>query len=472
MKPKLIRLEEVEQLSLKDVKRLYKAHVNTGLPTFLGVLGFDRILPVSSEGICIHTKDGRTIMDFSGGISVLNPGHNHPKVLAARRSFNEENRIEVWRPFLSPLYANLAKELAALAPADLNYVCFANSGAESNEGALKLAEKFQGDSKKAIIYTNISFHGKTHATLSLTGNEGDKRRYFKSLSDCVSIPYGDVEAFEEAIRTRGGGNHDIVAIILEALVAEEMVIPQAEYLQQIRTLCDSYGIVMILDEVYNGMGRSGKLFAFEHAEVIPDIFTIAKSLGGGKGSIGAYIARDHIYKQAYGTSYTEAMLHHSSFGGLGEECYSGLACLEVYEEEKLVQNAADMGEYFQSALKALQQKYPKMIKQVDSKGLLIGVEMALPAERLIQLMSKVSGFFEEFASRFTVGITVAQMMGRYDILILPGAENKSNIFINPSLIITQADIDHFIQCFGDLLSRGMFGLVWGYIRLKIKGIFS
>lgn len=473
MRDRLIKLEEIDSISIHTVKEYYLNHVNTGIPKILSMLCFDKLEVAYAEGIYIYTKDGQKIHDFTGGFSVLNLGHNHPRILKARQAFNEKKSMEIWKTFLSPYLAVLSKNLAAISPGDLNYAFFCNSGAEANEGALKLAEKYQSAEKKKIIYTDISFHGKTHATMSVSGSE-TSRKHFKLLDDCVSIPYGDDDAFEHLIKScskgRSGGN-DIIAIIVEAIHGEGVIIPPKGYLKRIRKLCDEHNILMIIDEIFCGLGRTGKMFSFEYEEIIPDIFTIAKSLGGGKASIGAYITKDHIYKAAYG-SLKDSMIHTTTFNGLGEECYTAIEAVNILVEEGLVENSAKMGDYFLSRLNTLKHKHHDIIKDARGTGLLLCVELRQPASEIVNSLGDISSFANQFMDGFLSGIVLSLLMHKHNILVFPGPNDKSSLMIIPPLIVEKEHVDYFIDSLDDLLSMGILNMVKAYSRLKIKHMIS
>lgn len=470
MKDLLIKTQDVENIPIDTVKEYYQRHVNLGVPKFLNMLGFDKIELEHAQGLFIYTKCGRKIYDFTGGISVLNLGHNHPRILEVRREFAEKKRPEVWKAFLSPYLAVLSKNLSSICPEGLNYPFFCNSGAEANEGALKIAEKYQGTDKKKIVYTDISYHGKTHATMSVSGCE-TSRSHFKLLDGCISIPYGNWVAFEELIKQccKGGNkDNDIIAIILEAIHAEGVVVPAEGYLKNIRRLCDEYGILLIIDDIFCGFGRTGRMFSFEHEGITPDIFTVSKSLGGGKASLAAYIAKEHIFKKAYG-DIKDAMMHTTTFNGLGEECYTAIEAINVLVEEGLVENSMNMGGYFLSRLLELKEKYPGLIKDVKGIGLLINVELKRPAEKLINIFGKVSSFINEFSEGFLTGIIMSLLFHKYNILVYAGQHNKSSICITPALILKKEEVDYFINSFDDLLSMNVVNMLKDYSAMKIKG---
>jgi len=473
MKEPLITLEDVDTLSIKTVREYYLKHVNKGIPKFLSMLCLEGIEVEYSEGMYIYTKCGRKIYDFTGGFSVLNLGHNHPRIMRARRRFNEKKQLEIWKTFLSPYLAALSRNVAAVSPGDLNYVFLCNSGAEANEGALKIAEKYQGTGKSKIIYTDLSFHGKTHATMSVSSCE-PSRKYFKLLDNCVSVPYGDWQAFEQVIKKSLSENsveNDFIAIILEAVHAEGVVRPPAGYLQNVRRLCDEYNILMIVDEVLCGFGRTGKMFSFEHEDIIPDIVTVAKSLGGGKASVGAYIAREGIYNRAYGR-LQDSMIHSSTFSGLGEECYTAIEAINVLVEEGLVKNSRDMGEYFLAKLNDLKDRHEGIVEDVRGVGLLLCIELRRPADRLVTLFEHLSTSIRDFSDGFLTGIIVSLMVHKYNILVTPGPHEKRVIMIIPPLIVNRREIDYFIASMDELFSMNIASMVKAYSSLKVRNMLS
>ena len=373
---------------------MYEEHINPGMLKFFDLLGFKEIRPIRSEGMYIYTQDGKKILDFTGGRGVLSHGHNHPRLTELRQKI-EQNKIPVvWKDFVSPYMAVLAKNLAAICPGDLNYSFFCNSGAEAVEGAMKIAEKYQGKEKKVFVSASNSFHGKTHATLSISGCE-ESKKYFKLLDNCFFVPYGDYDALAEFILSR----KDICAVILESIHAGNITIPPKDYLKKVRELTERAGVLLILDEVFTGFGKTGKLFAFEHVDIVPDILAMSKTFGGGKATIAAYIARDKIFKKAYGSA-EDALVHSTTYNGFANECLTAIEAINILFEENLVENSKAMGEYLLSQLKNLKNKYPKIIKEARGIGLLCGVEfypyMPRAANFLKQKKIFLGGMLEKY----------------------------------------------------------------------------
>ena len=469
----MIKLNEIANLPIQEIKKYYRQYINIGTPKILNMLGFDKLEPEYAEGMFIYTKDKRKIYDFTGGISVLNLGHNHPRILAARSKFNESKHMEVWKLFLSPYLAVLSKNLAEICPGDLNYSFFCNSGAEANEGALKIASKYQGSKKDKIIYTDVSYHGKTHATLSVSGIEKSKK-YFKLLEGCVQIPYGDCNALEEVINehiNQHTKKNDIAALIIEAVNAGTVTIPQSGYLQKVRKLCTENDILLIIDDIFCGFGRTGAMFSFQHENIVPDIFTVSKSLGGGKASIAAYVVRDHIYKKAYG-DMKNYMIHSSTFNGLGEECYTAIEAINVIIEENLVENSKNMGKYLRRGLNQLKKKYPDIILDVKGIGLLNSLVLSRPGEKIINTLGRGISFFKDLGDGVFSGIVVSQLLHKYSILITPSVHRKNMLLINPPLIITKEDVDYFIESLDDYFSKGFIGMGTSFGKMKFTNAIN
>ena len=469
----MIKLDEIDELGINEINKLYSEHVSIGIPKILRMLGFEKETPEFAEGMYIYTKSGKKIHDFTGGISVLNLGHNHPRILKCRREFNSKKKMEVWKLFLSPYLAALSKNLSDISPGNLNYSFFCNSGAEANEGAIKIASKYQGPKKDKIIYTDISYHGKTHATLSVSGIE-ESKKYFKQLDGCIQIPYGDWKSFEKIIKTQcrnDTSQNDIIAIILEAVNAGKIIVPPKGYLHNIRRLCDEYEILLIIDDVFCGFGRTGKMFSFEHENIIPDIFTVSKSLGGGKGSIAAYIAKDEIYKKAYG-DIKNYMIHSTTFNGFGEECYTAIEAINIIIDENLVDNSRLMGKYIRSELNILKSKYPKIIKNVKGIGLLNGIELNNPSKKIISSLGIGIPFFKDLGQNILPGIILSQLFYRYNILLTSGVHSANLILINPALIVTKENIDYLINSLDDYFSNGFVGMLTSYGKMKISSAIT
>ncbi|MCP8966991.1 acetylornithine transaminase [Ectobacillus ponti] len=309
---------------------------------------------VSGEGTMVTDAQGKQYLDFVSGIAVSNLGHSHPAVLRAV----QEQLQKVWH--VSNLFQNSLQEEAAsllVQHSDGQRVFFCNSGAEANEAAIKLARKFTGRHK--IITFRQSFHGRTFATMSATGQEKIHSGFGPLLSEFVYLPYNDVAALQEAM------SGEVAAVLVEAVQGEGGVLPaEADFMKAIEALCREHGALFMIDEVQTGIGRTGKPFAYQHYGVSPDIITAAKALGNGI-PVGAMIG-----KEALATAFGPGV-HGSTFGGNMTAMAAAKAVLQtVFQEEFLAETAAK-GELLLELLKELEQL--PFVTEVRGKGLMLGV---------------------------------------------------------------------------------------------------
>ncbi len=316
------------------------------------------------RGCGAHVWDdtGKAYLDFISGIAVNTLGHTHP-ALTKTISEQAKTMLHCSNLFHIPAQETLADKLAKLA--GLERVFFCNSGAEANEAAIKLTRKYwydQDSPRRTIITATRSFHGRTLNTLAATGQDEVKIGFDPLPPGFIHVPPGDLDALQQAVRS------DTAGILLEPIQGEGGVhVVTDAYLRGVRTLCSDTGILMMLDEVQTGMGRTGEMFGFEHTGMRPDILTLAKGLGGGV-PIGAMLAREFIaVSLAPGT-------HGCTFGGNPLSCSAALTVLEVIEGEALLENVRTQGNRLLSGLKALQRIHPA-IREVRGQGLLIGAEL-------------------------------------------------------------------------------------------------
>jgi acetylornithine/succinyldiaminopimelate/putrescine aminotransferase len=407
-----------------------------------------------------YTKQGKKVMDFFGGFGALALGHNHPRILATRKKFEEEKRHEIAISFMSQYAVALAHNLAAIAPGDLDMVFLGSTGSEAVEAALKLAQKAVGPKRRKIAYAEKSFHGKTIGALSVTDSTL-YRSSFELLPDRVCIPFGDAGALENAL----ANDNEIGVLILETIQGGAgIVTAPPEYWVQLRRLCDQYKVIWIADEVQCGVGKTGHFFAFEHYGVIPDIITLAKSLGGGKTAIGAMISSKPLFLKAYGTPGT-ALIHGSStFGGIGETCCTAIETLNVLYDENLIENAAIQGSRLIHKLQALQDKYPMLIREVRGQGLMVGVEFQDFSQTLSYPFRKIVSVLDEKLKGSLCGFVGSILFREHNILVAFTEYNRNVIRLQPPLIVTSAEIDRFVEALDEVLGRGITSIITNYTR--------
>ena len=390
----------------------YEHFINPALAKLFRFMGLSTV-EWEAEGSIIKDIDGKEYIDCLGGYGVFSLGHRHPKVVEAVKAQLDRMPLSSKVLFNQPM-ADLCSLLADITPGDLQYSFIGNSGAEAVEGALKLARIHTKRPK--VIATVNSFHGKTFGALSATGRDLFREPFFPLMSGFEHVPFNDIAALEKKI------DSDTAAVIIEPIQGEGgIIVPDPSYLSSVRALCDKYSALLICDEVQTGLGRTGKMFAVEHYNVIPDIITTAKALGGGIMPIGAFTAKAHIWEQYISSPF----LHTSTFGGNPPACAAAIAAIRVIQDEQLVNLATENGAYFIGKLQNIQQNYPQVIKSVRGKGLMIGIELTKEG---------IGGFLmSEFINN---GVLVAYTLN-----------NPKVIRIEPPLVITHSLIDQVVTIF-------------------------
>ncbi len=370
---------------------------------------FGERIPVCFEkgnGINLYSTDGEVYKDFFAGIAVNALGHSHPDYVSALKA-QAEKLIHTSNLYYVSPQSILAKKICEMSCADK--VFFSNSGAEANEGAIKLAKIYfykQGKPEKnEIITLNHSFHGRTLATVAATAQEKYQAPYKPLTPGFKHVEINDFDALLAQV------NDNTAAIMVELIQGESGVYPcDKEYIKKVRKLCDEKGILLIVDEVQTGIGRTGKMFSYEHFDITPDIFTLAKALGGGV-PIGAVCAKDFCAKAF------EPGDHGSTFGGNPFCTEAANAVLDIIKKEELVKNAEEVGAYFKEKLNELKEKYD-IICDIRGKGLMIGVEFKEGLARKINQCL--------FSQKYLCGVCY------------------NTLRILPPLIISKNDIDEFI----------------------------
>jgi len=436
----LLGLDKALNLSRKEAGDLFAKHVNPGLKTMLSAIGFDKNF-VRAEGIFVYDDAGTRYLDFLGGYGSLPFGHTPKDVLAGvEKASSHPNFLQARA---SSLQAALAHDLAAILPGDLSMAFFCNSGAESVEGALKMARIATG--KQVFIHCTGAFHGKTLGALSVGGREKYKTPFQPLIPGCVEVPFGDIRALEQAL-----DQHRCAAVIMEPVQGEAgVIVPPEGYLKQVRELTDAHDTLLILDEVQTGLGRTGTMFACEHEGVVPDIMCLAKALGGGVMPLGATVATRKVWEKAYG-GLSKAVLHTSTFGGGARACAAGLVTISKLVEENLAERARDLGEYFLNGLRTLQKSY-KTIKEVRGKGLLIGLEFDKPVEGLLDKLT--AGAINEFAKEYYASLVAGELLGKHQVITAYTLNNPNVMRLEPPLTVTKDQIDYVLNALEDIFSQ-------------------
>lgn len=366
-----------------------------------------------ARGATITTRGGREYLDFLAGIGVNAVGHAHPEVVAAVQAQAERYlHAMVYGEYVLEPQVRLAELLAEVTPGPLSVTYFTNSGTEANEGALKVAKKYTGR-RKLVAFRN-SYHGDTHGSLSVTGRDVYRDPFLPLLPDVEFLPFGDVAALERIGETVAG-------VITEPIQGEAGVrVPPDDWLPALRRRCTEVGALLILDEVQTGLGRTGRWFACEHWNVVPDLLVLAKALGGGM-PLGAFIGVPEVMACL---SHDPPLAHVTTFGGHPVCCAAGLAALTVSRRDDLPGRAQQLGESVREELRTLGHRHGG-IQDVRGKGMLIGLELDT-AERTQRFVQRA---FEE-------GVIVGWTL-----------HSNTVVRLAPPLVISEAE-----------LARGLTGL--------------
>ena len=333
-------------------------------------------LPVAferGEGVWLWDTQGKRYLDALAGVAVNAVGHSHPKLVAALRD-QVGRLIHTSNIYQITAQEKLADRIAAASGMDKVFFC--NSGAEANEAAIKLARYYghkKGVETPAVVVLEKSFHGRTMATLSATGSRKVQAGFEPLVTGFVRVPFNDLEA----VRRVAASNRNVVAVLAELVQGEGGVsVCDDGYLKGLREICDANGWLLMLDEVQTGMGRTGKMFAFQHYGVMPDVITLAKGLGGGV-PVGACVARGEA------ATLFQPGSHGSTFGGNLLACTAALATIDIIESEDLCRNAAEVGAHIQAGLKRALAETPG-VRDIRGKGMMIGVELDRPCGDLVK----------------------------------------------------------------------------------------
>ncbi len=323
------------------------------------------------EGCWVYDSEGNKYLDFLAGIAVNSLGYGH-KELAAAIGEQAGKLIHCSNLFYTTVQSVLVEKLVEISGFDRVFLC--NSGAEANEGAIKMARKYGNkikEGKGKIISTHHSFHGRTMATLVATGQPKYQAGFSPLPAGFSHVEYGDLAGLEKVM------DDDVCAVLLEPIQGEGGVhMPPEGYLSAVRALCDKYQALLLFDEIQTGVGRTGKWFAYEHSGIKPDVMSLAKGIGGGF-PMGAVLAVEKV-AAVFGPGD-----HGSTFGGNALACAAGNAAVGVIEREGLVANAAKVGKYFKEKLAGLKSKYPDLVTAVRGEGLLLGMELSRPGKPVV-----------------------------------------------------------------------------------------
>jgi acetylornithine/succinyldiaminopimelate/putrescine aminotransferase len=438
-----------------DGYELYGRYLNPQQPKVLHTIGFDKVYE-RAEGAYLYDSDGQQYADFLAGFGVFAAGRNHPVIRQALHDALDAGLAD-WTQFdCGPLPGLLAERLLAKAPG-LDRVFFCNSGTEAVESALKFARYATGRGR--VLYCDHAFHGLTTGSLSVNGS-AEFRRGFDPLLPDAPIPLGDLDALQAELK-----KGDVAALIIEPIQGKGVHMPPDGYLTAAAELLHEHGALLIADEVQSGFGRTGKFFAYQHEEVVPDIVTVAKALSGGYVPVGAMLAKGPIFEKVFSTM-DRVMVHSTTFKGGVLAMTAGLASLAVHDDEHLTENAARTGEALMAGLTQLQQKY-EILADVRGRGLMIGLEFGRPSS----LRARTSwNMLQKARVGLFAQMVVVALFQRHRILTQVSGDHMEVIKLIPPLMIGDTEVKLFTEALGEVLedaSKGT-GLMWDFGRTLIK----
>ena len=407
----------IGQQSKDATTRQFAEHVSSGKVAFFTQAGIDFIIG-KREGIYIWDIDGMKLINCHCNGGVFNLGHRNPRIVAAVKNALEELDVGNHH-FVSESRAILAERLSCISRGDLNRVVFGVSGGEAIDMALKIARAHTGKSR--VISALGGYHG--HTGLALAAGDESFRKPFGPLAPgFIQVPFGDIQSLEDAI------NEDTAAVIFETIPATfGIAIPPDDFYQNVRQLCDQNSVVMIIDEVQNGLGRCGTIWGIDAYDVVPDILVTGKGLSGGIYPVTATIYREHLNPFLHENPF----IHVSTFGGAEVGCYAALEVLNILEEPGFLEHIQEMAGLFEAGFEALKAKHPQVMVGARQKGLMMGLKMN--SELLGPLMTKIG---------FEAGL-----------LTIYANNDPSVIQILPPLIIQEDEVRMVLGILDEMLGK-------------------
>ncbi len=423
----LVPVETRQLISEKTVEN-FAHHINAGFlehrksATLGGEFAFTEW---EGEGSVIRDALGREFIDMLGGFGLYSYGLRHPKIVAAVKA-QLDRSPQYSQEMLDPLRAQLGRVIAHLTPGAIQKGFFANSGTEAIEGALKLAKFYTG--KKGIISMQRGFHGKTLGSLSVTGKAVFRQPLLPLLEGVRFVPYGCACAVEKELAAAAAVGDGMAAVIVEPVQGEAGgIVPPADFLPRLREICTHYGVLLIVDEVQTGFGRTGEVFGVDHSGITPDIMCFGKALGGGVVACSAFFSTAEIWS----VMEPNPFMHTTTTGGNPLACAAALAAVQVMLEEDTPRQAREKGAHLMARLAEMQQKYPDLLVKVSGQGLLVGL------------------FFPSSA----VGYKVASGLFKRRVLTAGTLISAESIRIEPALNVPMALLDEALDRLDDTLKH-------------------
>ena len=417
---------------------LNQRHLNPKLGRVVRTLGFDREW-TEGRGAYLIDSSGEAYLDLLSGYGVFALGRNHPYVKDQLQRVIAADSPSLPQLGVSTLPGVLAEKLIERAPDPLDAVLFTNSGTEAVEAAIKLARAATGCPR--ILYCERGFHGLSMGSLSVNGNEEFRERFGPFVPDCDAVPFGDVAALEREL-TRG----DVAGFIVEPVQGKGVFVAPDGYLSAAEQLCHRAGALLILDEVQTGLGRTGRLFAFEHWGAKPDMVTIAKALSGGYVPAGALLASRRVFDATF-DSMERSVVHGSTFGGGDLAAAAGLATLAVIDQERLVERGAELGDLLLSLTRPLVEQF-EIVREVRGLGMIWAIELGPPAGRAARRLWEA---IERRQPGLAAQMVIVPLFHEHRILTQVAGHHMNIVKALPPLVISEDELRRFASALRDVL---------------------
>jgi putrescine aminotransferase len=407
-------MKKIKEQALSD----FSKYISPMKVRTMKAAGLD-IIEDRRDGACVWDITGKKYIDCQTGSGIMNVGRHNSEIVEILKNALDAYDIGVFLLCSKPK-ADLAKKLAEITPGDLACTIFGVGGGEANDAAIKIARGYT--MKKEIIYTDRAYHGHTGFSLSAIGRDAYKEPFGPLMPGFTMVPFGDTKAMEKAV------TGDTAAVILEPIQGEGGInIPPDEYLASVREICDRNETLLILDEIQTGFGRTGRMFASEHWGVVPDIMTVAKSLGGGLYPISATIFKEEIQD----FFIPHPFIHLSTFGGSDLGCIVGLAVIDYIKNNSLPERAEKMGIRFRAGFDRLLSEYPDLLLEVRQKGLMMGLQY----------------------TNESIGPRLTRKMAERGVIAIYTGNDPSICRLMPPLVIAPEEVDYVLNALGDSMKE-------------------
>jgi ornithine--oxo-acid transaminase len=449
-------LKEIIAARLGENYELHEKHLNRTLVQAQRVIGFDKVY-ARAEGAYLYDMDNQPYLDFLSGYSVFNIGRNHPVVKKAIRDVLDLDLPNMVQMDCSLLSGLLAEAITKRTPPHLDAVFFCNSGTEAMEGAIKFARAATG--RKRMVSLASAFHGLSVGSLSLMGCESFTEGFGPLMEGFdARVPLDDIDELDRQLRSR-----DVAAFVIETVQGKGCQTSKTDFFPRAQELC------RISDEVQTGLGRTGKMFGFQHWNLEPDVITLAKTLSGGYVPCGAIVTRRDIYQKTF-SRMDRCVVHSTTFGRNNLAMACGLASLEVIDNENLIENSAKTGALLMEKVDALKAKH-SFIKEVRGKGLMIGIEFHEPSEFKLKMAWKL---LHKIDKVLFAQMIVTQMLSKHRILTQVAGHAMDVMKILPPLIVGEKEVDMFVNALDDVLSecRKFPGPMWELGNNFVRAVLS